>query len=116
MTSRQSITTAIRHGRERLDAVCTRQAFYRGAPRVLTTKGAPQAPQGLQAVRTAEGLQVGELSVSCVEELAQDGGPTGRALWRVDGVALAAVTDGSSSQDAAILIARAAGLEPTLSH
>lgn len=115
-TSRQSITTAIRHGRERLDAVRTRRAFYRDERRGLSSIAAALAHQGLQAVRTAEGLQVGELSVSCVEELAQDGGPTGRALWRVAGAALAAVADGTCPQDAVNLIARVAGLEPTLSH
>lgn len=108
-TSRQSITTAIRHGRERLDAVRTRRAFYRDERRVLSS---------IAAARTAEGLQVGELSVSCTEELTQDGAPTGRALWRVtgaDGVATAE-TDGSSPEDAANLIARVAGLEPILAH
>ena len=54
--------------------------------------------------------------MSCVEELTQDGAPTGRALWRVTGAALAAVTDGSSPQDAANLITRVAGLEPILAH
>ena len=53
---------------------------------------------------------------SCTEELTQDGAPTGRALWRVTGAALAAVTDGTCPQAAATLIARVAGLEPTLSH
>lgn len=115
-TSRQSITTAIRHGRERLDAVRTRRAFYRDERRVLSSVAAALAHQGLQTTRTAEGLQVGELSVSCIEELTQDGAPTGRALWLVTGVALAAVTDGTCPQDAATLIARVAGLEPTLSH
>mgnify|MGYP000847923454 CR=1 FL=1 len=115
-TSRQSITTAIRHGRERLDAVRTRRAFYREERRVLSSIAAALAHQGLQTTRTAEGLQVGELSVSCIEELTQDGAPTGRALWRVTGAALAAVTDGTCPQDAANLIARVAGLEPTLSH
>lgn len=114
--SRQSITTAIRQGRERLDAVRTRRAFYREERRGLSSIAAALAHQGLQAVRTAEGLQIGELSVSCVEELAQDGSPTGRALWRVADTALAAVTDGTCPQDAVNLIARAAGLEPTLSH
>ena len=117
-TSRQSITTAIRHGRERLDAVRTRRAFYRDERRVLSSIAAALAQQGLYAARTAEGLQVGELSVSCIEELDQGGCPTGRALWRVagtDGVATAE-TDGSSPQDAANLIARVAGLEPTLSY
>lgn len=70
----------------------------------------------MQTTRTAEGLQVGELSASCTEELTQDGTPTGRALWRVTGAALAAVTDGTCPQAAATLIARVAGLEPTLSH
>ena len=114
-TSRQSITTAIRHGRERLDAVRTRRAFYRDERRVLSSIAAALAHQGLQTTRTAEGLQVGELSVSCTEELTQDRAPTGRALWRVagtDGVATAE-TDGSSPKDAANLIAR---LEPSLTH
>lgn len=117
-TSRQSLTTAIRHGRERLDAVRTRRAFYRDERRVLSSIAAALAQQGLYAARTAEGLQVGELSVSCTEELTQDGCPTGRALWRVagtDGVATAE-TDGSSPKDAANLIARVAGLEPILAH
>lgn len=117
-TSRQSITTAIRHGRERLDAVRTRRAFYRDERRVLSSIAAALAQQGLYAARTAEGLQVGELSVSCTEELDQGGCPTGRALWRVagtDGVATAE-TDGSSPKDAANLIARVAGLEPILAH
>lgn len=117
-TSRQSLTTAIRHGRERLDAVRTRRAFYRDERRVLSSIAAALAQQGLYAARTAEGLQVGELSVSCTEELTQDGAPTGRALWRVagtDGVATAE-TDGSSPKDAANLIARVAGLEPILTH
>ena len=112
----QSITTPSRHGRERLDAVRTRRAFYRDERRGLSSIAAALAHQGLQAVRTAEGLQIGELSVSCVEELAQDGSPTGRALWRVADTALAAVTDGTCPQDAVNLITRAAGLEPTLSH
>ena len=117
-TSTQRITTAIRHGRERLDAVRTRRAFYRDERRVLSSIAAVLAHQGLHAARTAEGLQVGELSVSCTEELDQDGSPTGRALWRVtgaDGVATAE-TDGSSPEDAANLIARAADLEPILAH
>lgn len=115
-TSRQSITTAIRHGRERLDAVRTRRAFYRDERRVLSSIAAALAHQGLQTTRTSEGLQVGELSVSCIEELTQDGAPTGRALWLVTGAGIVAVTDGTCPQDAATLIARVAGLEPTLSH
>ncbi len=117
-TSRQSITTAIRHGRERLDAVRTRRAFYRDERRVLSSIAAALAHQGLQTTRTAEGLQVGELSVSCIEELTQDGAPTGRALWLVTGAGIVATAekDGTCPQDAATLIARVAGLEPTLSH
>lgn len=117
-TSRQSITTAIRHGRERLDAVRTRRAFYRDERRVLSSVAAALAHQGLQTTRTAEGLQVGELSVSCIEELTQDGAPTGRALWLVTGAGIVATAekDGTCPQDAATLIARVAGLEPTLSH
>lgn len=56
--------------------------------------------------------------MSCIEELTQDGAPTGRALWLVTGAGIVATAekDGTCPQDAATLIARVAGLEPTLSH